>query len=1193
MEVDEVLVEPVIYYHKRIQRRHTKEHGKVRRDFIASGARGACPRPGSPHHLGPSARFHSKIMWWDSRGGCVSQCRKSIIPEFKLHARNKYGNAISAMGVVTAVLTIVTLALLGVAGYVLVVVLSLRLRDPILRQIEASEMPPGIRDLLRPLMEEMREAGLSFVALQHTRRPAGDSIWGAVCCDSSGTTWALAQFDRTLFTVEHRINLAFYSRLASGMVIVTARKPPVSFVMPRTWRMTQGEFEAVSSQWMAHQETIDTYGGGKNVERIANYEEFREWHQNEAEHELDTLWEKGLVSRDDQGAFRFELSKLHHPVWHGLVEVARFVHANAVPWMRLAQTKTVRIVRLARAVPWIRLAQTKALESFRVAKATAMAWKAKWERARHPESAEAPSTTDGLCAAVHSRSSSLSSPVVEVVAPAPPPGEMSQAPAKLPVAPARETPAVPPGTAAELDPPVVPAPAGPLAQTEFTTRLPVQQGLVASPSRRKSRLELYREAQSRFSLPGCLGWSFQGMLQCAALAVFVLALFSWRLTDVTTLWVIGTVLVLHEVGHAIVMRISGFRHRALFFLPVIGWLAAGRRTCVSPRREFWIHVMGPLPGLVAGWGILIWNFFEPGRPEWLLDGAFWAVLLNTFFLLPFNPLDGGRIADLIFFNRHPNLRVMFYLGAGVALGALYFLSPVLLVMPFVVLAQIPEGLRARRLSRAVRRAVHPAGSEESALLRVFKLVEDTGNEKLYKRFGWPATIDRLLRVAASQRLGFGRRLCGAGVHLALLLSPLIVLVAYGVTLRAEHDRALAEASGRIDVLEKQVRWIGVPSDNANRRILKQIQAAEQSRTPGWEDLKRVFGDDGVGGDLNGDGTPAPGVRSEVVALARQLDWNQVGAWIVEDEEEARSRRSVITGAVSALIDVARSSFASEDYEAVERDLAIAYWAIVSCEPRRSFKEWRKWSMLESEVLVILEELAADRHLSRETGAWFSKALSQGPRPDGRKLALLLLRDLTDGMVSSWDVYGGPELMGWGRKAGNPVWDPDPAATRAEVAASVRAPLEKLGVQKPGVRPNPSHRVRFADATHHYVTSAMSGERLRDSFRVADQWSRQDEATPCQAVLGDDLRVIESWNRRLRPILRVNSYRELAAAGLAASNHAPLPQRTSAGPPITMEQGANGRWLVPAVPERDGGGGPGTLAWRLPRENGELGGLATE
>ena len=39
------------------------------------------------------------------------------------------------------------------------------------------------------------------------------------------------------------------------------------------------------------------------------------------------------------------------------------------------------------------------------------------------------------------------------------------------------------------------------------------------------------------------------MLQCAALAVFVLALFAWRLTDVTILWVIGTVLVLHEVGH--------------------------------------------------------------------------------------------------------------------------------------------------------------------------------------------------------------------------------------------------------------------------------------------------------------------------------------------------------------------------------------------------------------------------------------------------------------------------------------------------------------------------------------------------------------------------------------------------------------------------------------------------------------------
>ena len=87
-------------------------------------------------------------------------------------------------------------------GYVLWVVVSLRLRDPILRQIEVSEMPHGIRDGLRPLIEEMQEEGLSLVALQHARRPAGDSTWAAVACDSSGATWALAQMDRSLFMRE-------------------------------------------------------------------------------------------------------------------------------------------------------------------------------------------------------------------------------------------------------------------------------------------------------------------------------------------------------------------------------------------------------------------------------------------------------------------------------------------------------------------------------------------------------------------------------------------------------------------------------------------------------------------------------------------------------------------------------------------------------------------------------------------------------------------------------------------------------------------------------------------------------------------------------------------------------------------------------------------------------------------------------
>ena len=191
-------------------------------------------------------------------------------------------------------------------------------------------------------------------------------------------------------------------------------------------------------------------------------------------------------------------------------------------------------------------------------------------------------------------------------------------------------------------------------------------------------------------------------------------------------------------------------------------------------------------------------------------------------------------------------------------------------------------------------------------------------------------------------------------------------------------------------------------------------------------------------------------------------------------------------------------------------------------------------MLESEVLVTLEELEVERGTSLGNRAWFSKALSNAPRPEGHKLALLLLRDLTDGVVFSGDAYGGQELLEWGEKVDNPVWDPDPDATRAQIAAADRARMEELGVQFPGTDRRPSHRVRLANAAHYYVTSFLSGEHLPACIKVADQWSQQAEVTPCQSAQGDNLRVIESWNRRLRPILRVNRYRDLTAAGLTAS-----------------------------------------------------------
>ncbi len=477
--------------------------------------------------------------------------------------------------------------------------------------------------------------------------------------------------------------------------------------------------------------------------------------------------------------------------------------------------------------------------------------------------------------------------------------------------------------------------------------------------------------------------------------------------------------------------------------------------------------------------------------------------------------------------------------------------------------------------------------EESATLKTFRVIERTGNENLYKRLAWSATIDRLLRIAASQQLGFVGRACGAGVHLVLLLFPLIVLVAYGVTLRKEQVRGLGEVSERIAELEKQVRWDGASPDERNRRILGRMHAVEEAPELEWEDLGRLFDDPGGDENLAGAGLLEPGTREEVVALARQLNWTQVGTWIVEREEEERSRRSLITGIVSTLIEAAKAG--SGDYQAVERDLSIAYWAIISCEPRHSFREWRKWSMLESEALVTLEELTVERGLSVGKRAWFSKALSKAPRPEGRKLALLLLRDLTDGVMFSGDAYGGQEQLECGEKAGNPVWNPDPDATRAQVAAAARARMEELGVQFPGAGRSPSHRVRLANAAHHNVTSVLSGEHLPACLKVADQWSRQAEVTPCQPEQGDNLRVIESWNRRLRPILRVNRYRELAAAGLAASRHDP-PPRELAGPSVTMEEGANGRRLALAVPDPDGGAGSVMLTWRLPSAIQEAGAL---
>jgi stage IV sporulation protein FB len=109
-------------------------------------------------------------------------------------------------------------------------------------------------------------------------------------------------------------------------------------------------------------------------------------------------------------------------------------------------------------------------------------------------------------------------------------------------------------------------------------------------------------------------------------------------------------ILIHELGHALVMRRLGDRHTEIV-LYAFGGLAIG--SAWRGRRDQ-ILVSAAGPALQMAVGLLVWFLtsrlhIEPGLPRYaigsfLFISLFWGALN----LIPIIPLDGGRISEAVF-----------------------------------------------------------------------------------------------------------------------------------------------------------------------------------------------------------------------------------------------------------------------------------------------------------------------------------------------------------------------------------------------------------------------------------------------------------------------------------------------------------------------------------------------------------------
>jgi Zn-dependent protease len=127
------------------------------------------------------------------------------------------------------------------------------------------------------------------------------------------------------------------------------------------------------------------------------------------------------------------------------------------------------------------------------------------------------------------------------------------------------------------------------------------------------------------------------------------------------------ILIFHELGHYVTMRLFKYKNLRMFFIPLFGAAVSGRNYNVPGWKKVIVSLAGPVPGIIVGsiLGILGLYLHQP----WMNKVALLTIILNGLNLLPILPLDGGWVMHTLLFSRHYALDFAFRILAIFALLA--------------------------------------------------------------------------------------------------------------------------------------------------------------------------------------------------------------------------------------------------------------------------------------------------------------------------------------------------------------------------------------------------------------------------------------------------------------------------------------------------------------------------------------------
>jgi stage IV sporulation protein FB len=157
------------------------------------------------------------------------------------------------------------------------------------------------------------------------------------------------------------------------------------------------------------------------------------------------------------------------------------------------------------------------------------------------------------------------------------------------------------------------------------------------------------------------------------------------------------VLLIHELGHFFAMKAFNYSNPKIFVLPMLGSFDTGQKSVITQRKMSVVILAGPIPGILIGIGLLIGNYYYPNEKVEMLGEIFMG--LNFFNLLPFMPLDGGRLLETIFIKQNHSIRVVFTVISILFLlfFTLMFQNPFFLIIPISMVFELISEIKNQKI----------------------------------------------------------------------------------------------------------------------------------------------------------------------------------------------------------------------------------------------------------------------------------------------------------------------------------------------------------------------------------------------------------------------------------------------------------------------------------------------------------------